>query len=170
MPRNWGPFGEEDIKHIPFCGCEVCKKEKIIHTEQVVHTRGDVSFIYDDFPNSTKGKFVATSQLKTPVVETEQTPGDGAFSGFATRKHAAVPGTDPVNHPKHYTKHPGRCVCGETIECIQITEHYCNNLGNVIKYIWRAEEKGAPLQDLKKALWYLTREIQKRSKVATDKT
>lgn len=102
--------------------------------------------------------------LKKQVAGTEQTPGDGAFSGFATRKHAAVPGTDPVNHPKHYTSHPSG------VECIQITEHYCNNLGNVIKYVWRAEEKGAPLQDLKKALWYLNREIEKRSKVATDKT
>ena len=114
--------------------------------------------------------------LKKQVAGTEQTPGDGAFSGFATRKHAAVPGTDlekgpsqhdsdeeAVNHPKHYTSHPSG------VECIQITEHYCNNLGNVIKYVWRAEEKGAPLQDLKKALWYLNREIEKRSKVATDK-
>ena len=63
---------------------------------------------------------------------------------------------DSVNHPKHYTTHPSG------IECIQITEHFGFNLGNVIKYIWRAEEKGAPLEDLKKAAWYLNREIHKR--------
>jgi hypothetical protein len=63
---------------------------------------------------------------------------------------------EKVNHPKHYTSHPSG------IECIQITEHYGFNLGNVIKYIWRAEEKGAPLEDLKKAKWYLEREIAKR--------
>ena len=65
-----------------------------------------------------------------------------------------------VNHPRHYTTHQSG------VECIQITEHFCSNLGNVIKYIWRAEEKGAPLQDLKKALWYLDREIKKREKNA----
>jgi hypothetical protein len=66
---------------------------------------------------------------------------------------------ETVNNPKHYTNHPSG------IECIQITEHFCNNLGNVIKYIWRAEEKGAPLQDLKKAQWYLSREIERRERV-----
>lgn len=65
---------------------------------------------------------------------------------------------DPVNHPQHYLSHPSG------IECIQVTEHFGFNLGNVIKYLWRAEEKGAPLQDLKKAAWYLQREIEKREK------
>lgn len=64
--------------------------------------------------------------------------------------------SDLINSPKHYTSH------ASGIECIQITEHYGFNLGNVIKYIWRAEEKGAPLDDLKKARWYLDREITKR--------
>lgn len=63
---------------------------------------------------------------------------------------------DAVNHPKHYTSHPSG------VECIQVTEHFGFNLGNVIKYLWRAEDKGAPLEDLKKARWYLDREIQKR--------
>ena len=67
---------------------------------------------------------------------------------------------DPVNHPKHYTSHPSG------IECIVVAEHYGFNLGNVIKYLWRAEEKGAPLEDLKKARWYLEREIQKRENQA----
>lgn len=65
---------------------------------------------------------------------------------------------DPVNHPKHYTSHPSG------VECIQVTEHFGFNLGNVIKYLWRAEEKGAPLEDLKKAAWYLNREIEKRER------
>ncbi|WP_217710960.1 DUF3310 domain-containing protein [Paraburkholderia youngii] len=65
---------------------------------------------------------------------------------------------DAVNHPKHYTSHPSG------VECIQITEHFGFNLGNVIKYLWRAEEKGAPIQDLEKARWYLDREIEKRKR------
>jgi len=63
---------------------------------------------------------------------------------------------DPVNHPKHYTSHPSG------VECIQITRHMGFNLGNAIKYIWRADEKGKRIEDLEKAVWYLTDEIQKR--------
>lgn len=52
------------------------------------------------------------------------------------------------------------------MECIQITEHMSFNLGNVIKYLWRADEKGSDLQDLKKAAWYLGREIARRERAA----
>lgn len=63
---------------------------------------------------------------------------------------------DPVNHPPHYTSHPSG------IECIQITEHMGFSLGNAIKYIWRADLKADALEDLRKARWYLDREIAKR--------
>lgn len=63
-----------------------------------------------------------------------------------------------VNHPKHYTSHPSG------IECIQITEWMGFNLGNAMKYIWRADEKGDRLVDLQKARWYLDREIAKLEK------
>ena len=69
-----------------------------------------------------------------------------------------MPDHDPVNHPKHYTAHPSG------VECIQIAEHFGFCLGNAIKYIWRAGEKGSALEDLKKARWYLDREIQRREK------
>lgn len=63
---------------------------------------------------------------------------------------------DKINHPSHYTSHPSG------VECIQITEHMSFNLGNAIKYLWRADEKGAPIEDLQKAAWYIQREISKR--------
>lgn len=62
---------------------------------------------------------------------------------------------DPVNHPKHYTDHPSG------IECIQITEHLSFTIGNAIKYLWRADLKNG-VEDLKKAAWYIQREIAKR--------
>ena len=65
---------------------------------------------------------------------------------------------DMVNHPKHYTSHPSG------VECIQITEHMGFNLGNAMKYIWRADEKGNDVEDLRKAVWYVQREIAKRIK------
>ena len=66
--------------------------------------------------------------------------------------------TDEINHPSHYTAHPGG------VECIQITEHMGFNLGNAIKYVWRADLKGNAVQDLQKAAWYIEREIDKRLK------
>lgn len=63
---------------------------------------------------------------------------------------------DPVNHPSHYTAHPSG------VEAIDITEHFSFNCGNAIKYIWRAGLKTEdPAQDLKKAAWYIEREIQR---------
>lgn len=62
---------------------------------------------------------------------------------------------DPVNHPKHYVSHPSG------IECVQITEHMGFCLGNVVKYVWRADLKNG-IEDLKKAKYYLEREIAKR--------
>jgi hypothetical protein len=66
--------------------------------------------------------------------------------------------SDNVNHPKHYTSHPSG------VECIQVTEHMGFNLGNAMKYLWRADEKGAPIEDLEKAVWYIQREISKRKR------
>lgn len=63
--------------------------------------------------------------------------------------------SDPVNHPPHYKNHPSG------IECIEITRHMNFNLGNAIKYIWRAGEKGSPIQDLEKAVWYIRDEIER---------
>jgi hypothetical protein len=66
--------------------------------------------------------------------------------------------SDPVNRPAHYTSHKSG------IECIQITEHMGFNLGNAIKYVWRADLKGDAIQDLRKAAYYIEREITKREK------
>ena len=66
------------------------------------------------------------------------------------------PPVDLVNHPPHYKTHP------YGLECIEVTEHMNFCTGNAVKYIWRAGEKGDVIQDLKKAIWYLKREIERR--------
>jgi succinate dehydrogenase/fumarate reductase flavoprotein subunit len=69
--------------------------------------------------------------------------------------HGEVVGVqpDPVNHPTHYTA--GGI---ETIDFIEAKKlNY--NIGNVVKYLTRADHKGNKLEDLRKAQWYLTREI-----------
>lgn len=70
--------------------------------------------------------------------------------GVATTSH------DPVNHPAHYTSHPSG------IEAIQITRHHNFNIGNAIKYLWRAGLKGnMHVVDLEKAIWYINDEIER---------
>lgn len=66
---------------------------------------------------------------------------------------------DKVNHPKHYTGHPSG------IECITVVEHMGFNLGNAMKYIWRADLKENTEEDLRKARWYIERELQRRSTI-----
>ena len=65
---------------------------------------------------------------------------------------------DEIHKPKHYNSHPSG------IQCIEVTEHMGFNLGNAIKYIWRADLKGSAIADLSKAMWYIQREIEKREK------
>ena len=62
---------------------------------------------------------------------------------------------DPVNHPTHYKSHPSG------VEAIQITEHENFCIGSVFKYLLRRKYKGKELQDLKKARWYLDKEIER---------
>ena len=65
---------------------------------------------------------------------------------------------NPVEHPAHYTQHPSG------VECIRVTEHMNFCLGNAVKYIWRAGLKGNVVEDLKKAKWYVEREIARITK------
>ncbi len=66
---------------------------------------------------------------------------------------------DPVNAPAHYD-------AGDPLEVINVIEHYRLgfHLGNVVKYVLRAEKKGSKLQDLQKAEWYLNRAIANTKK------
>lgn len=68
---------------------------------------------------------------------------------------------DPVDRPKHYNSHPSG------IECITIAEHMSFCLGNAMKYIWRNDLKNGT-EDLKKAIWYIEREIALRNKQTGD--
>lgn len=79
---------------------------------------------------------------------------------------------DQVNHPKHYTSDPSG------IECIDVTRHRNFNIGNAIKYLWRAglkEDKDRKIidkqvEDLNKAVWYLVDEIHRLGGRCTVKT
>lgn len=93
----------------------------------------------------------------------------GTFVNYSTldddvsrKKTNDSPAADMVNSPKHYTSHPSG------IECIEITRHYDFDIGNAIKYLWRAGLKAdsnmnpvdKQIQDLEKAIWYINDEIK----------
>lgn len=66
---------------------------------------------------------------------------------------------DNINHPPHYTSH------ASGVECIDVVEWMTFNRGNAIKYLWRAGVKtDDPIPDLRKAVWYIEREIARLTK------
>lgn len=70
---------------------------------------------------------------------------------------------DVVNSPPHYKT--GGIEAIEGIEASMAPEAYAGYLkGNIMKYMWRYERKGKPIEDLKKARWYLDRLISLRER------
>lgn len=76
-----------------------------------------------------------------------------------------APDNDPVHHPAHYSSLGATCKgCGKEIECIDVVQHMNYSLGNVTKYVWRVDDKGDPIENLKKARQYLDFEIARRER------
>ena len=89
---------------------------------------------------------------------------DKAFDILSRRREIIVPleyvGSvdDPVNHPGHYTK--GGIECLDAIRASMTDDGFLDFLkGQIIKYVWRYQHKGKPLEDLQKARFYLNRMI-----------
>lgn len=72
----------------------------------------------------------------------------------AEREEAAK--RERINHPEHY----GGDTTYETIKVIEAWR-LDFHLGNAVKYISRAGRKGSQTEDLRKALWYLQRKIDR---------
>ena len=64
---------------------------------------------------------------------------------------------DPVKHPSHYTSDPSG------VECLEITRWRNFNIGNAIKYLWRAgiKDDQKVIEDLEKAVFYINDEIKR---------
>lgn len=134
------------------------KKQKI--TKQVIAKRMELA------KKEGQMKMVSLTTSNTPAMEYEEeakriyelTNGRQRMhpvTGKMLMQAAEKPKTDNVNHPAHYK------VGGvETIDFIE-AKGLGYNLGNVVKYITRAGHKNDLVEDLKKARWYLNREISK---------
>lgn len=134
------------------------------HAEVASATGIDIKHLY-----VIKNKLKATGRLPTtPAVPLTTFTTDKSFKALleevrikptdkirmeAPERMTVSATPDLVNNPAHYTT--GGI---ETIDFIEAKKlNY--NLGNVIKYLTRADYKGNKLEDLRKAQWYLTREI-----------
>lgn len=101
-----------------------------------------------------KMKQVADEKWKVVTMNITDQAIDAAQKAIAASEEKA-PAADPVNHPPHYKT--GGIETIDFIEAKGLNYH----LGNVVKYITRADHKGNRKEDLQKALWYLQREIEK---------
>ena len=68
---------------------------------------------------------------------------------MSSKKH------DPVNFPSHYNK--GDIGCIDAIKSCQGDGFRYYLQGSAIKYVWRHEHKGKPIEDLDKAIWFLNK-------------
>ena len=134
------------------------------HAEVASATGIDIKHLY-----VIKNKLKATGRLPiTPAVPLTTITTDKSFKALleevrikpinkirmeAPERMTVSATPDLVNQPPHYTA--GGI---ETIDFIEAKKRNYN-LGNVIKYLTRADHKGNKLEDLRKAQWYLTREI-----------
>lgn len=76
--------------------------------------------------------------------------------------------SEAVDHPAHYGGADNPYEAIKVIEAWGLDKNFC--LGNTVKYIARAEHKGSTLEDLKKARWYLDREISNREKAHAERS
>jgi len=108
----------------------------------------------DGLRRNPKGKILMQT---APVVGTgfEYEQKDGTWQVVAVATSDTPVKADNVNHPAHYKV--GGIETIDFIEAKQLNYH----LGNVVKYVTRADHKGERLENLKKAQWYLNREIAK---------
>lgn len=84
---------------------------------------------------------------------------DEEIAAKLAEQHRRITKNDTVDHPSHYNRHPSG------VECIDIVETFTFNIGNAMKYLWRAGLKsGDRIEDLRKAVWYVNREIQRLEK------
>lgn len=117
--------------------------------------------------------FILNREFNTMTEQSEVNDHVHAQAEELAGKHKPDPNRvgGPVNHPPHYNQHPAG------IECIDVIEHMTHNIGAAIKYVWRAGLKPldgdassrglyeGEIQDLRKAIWYIEREIRRVSKV-----
>lgn len=128
-----GFCGGQDV-HCDDCGAILCGRNGII--AQLKPSPSDL-----ETPGGIKVDSGSTEDAKGPQI-------------FRLQESISRLESDPVEKPAHYQWLP--------IEAIEITEHFNYCMGNALKYIIRADHKGKPVEDLRKAVYYIRRELKNR--------
>ena len=164
---NWEPI--EDLPQKPEQRCETCEYDSKAYDDVPCDTcEEECNWVDKTVTTTSSPEAYATSDFFCMDCKHEDrqygpAPCTACSDAVEYRKRAVTtetepPPSDPVSHPSHYTSHPSG------VEAIQITECFNFNRGNAIKYIWRSEHKGKEIEDLKKAVFYLEREIARITK------
>lgn len=118
-----------------------------------------------DMSEPLKSSIMGWPELRTPG-KTASRPA-GAVVDFEPVEDApAVVGFDPIAKARHYNMIPAKCsACEHPIECIDVIKHMNFPRGSAVKYIWRADYKADPIEDLDKAIRYLQIERERLMKM-----
>ena len=133
---------------------ELIKEAEKLH-KQI--DKAQVHLINARLNNNEEENKLAISEIETAMCDAMQ-----LLKCFIDRKDKEQK-ADSVNHPSHYNSNPSG------IECIEIARHHNFNIGNSIKYLWRAglkseegmEDTDKQIEDLNKAIWYINDEIKR---------
>lgn len=136
------------------------------YVDPASHTLADASYALEQERVAAERAKIPTYRTEPPVVDFAGL--DDVLSPYYVPQPKYFTVGDPVN-PAHYKSDPSG------VECITITRHRNFNVGNAIKYLWRAGLKGADtailndtnaatITDLKKAAWYIQDEISRLEK------
>ena len=148
----------EDLK---YCGCGdfFHDVENMLDGEKfIIYEHGSPFDVYIGKMDGIKRIRPKADYLDTPVKPVDDIP---AGPGYDPQDEHDVDekqyNLDMVNNPPHYNDHPSG------IECIDVVRWFNFNIGNVIKYLWRAglKDKDKIIEDLEKAKFYLQDEIDR---------
>lgn len=134
----------------------LAKENEELRAKMLTFERDSRIPVPKDAPVQVRGRKL-TRRISRTMQDIERCAGQ-ALAGFAGGN---APTIDLVNHPPHYVDGPSCDHCGKPIECITIARSLPFQLGNVVKYVWRADKKGDAKSDLAKAIWYLNDYIAK---------
>ena len=117
-----------------------------------------------NWPNNATSGMQAIVDVKAGTLRFAYDGWPRAQTEFVVSEYVApAEDSDPVNRPSHYTE--GGIECIDAIKASMSTESFLGFLkGNVQKYMWRYEKKAAPVEDLKKAQWYLSKLIEEQER------
>lgn len=147
----------ENCPHLlPFLADEPSKPETTLTERYTVEKSGD-GWLVRDHQDGRVARFSTRDNAEYGLGMIKDGDDEFCWRSDAQRAADKIFEADPIN-PQHYRYHPSG------IECIQVAEHMSYCIGNAIKYLWRAGKKGDAVEDLKKAAWYINREIERLTK------